>query len=233
MNDRGSASALFDMPDASHSFEERGGWLVKRLCTEFELAPHQAAGIAGNLGFESGGFEKLQEIRPSVAGSRGGWGWAQWTGPRRRQFEAWAAAAGLAPASDEANFGFLMVELRGAYRRVVEQLRATLTVEVAVFVFGHDFEAPGGTTRTHLPGFADRLRYARRALAGAGGAPQPQPAAPAPATPARPPPASARAGLAPSPSPDGEGEIDPDSDEMAERLNREELERIRRDEGQG
>ena len=164
----------FDMPDASHSFEERGGWLVRRLGAEFGLAPHQAAGIVGNLGYESGGLKVMQEVRPVVPGSRGGWGWAQWTGPRRRAFEAWADIQGLDYASDAANYGFLMVELRGAYRRVVEKLRSRETVDTAVFVFGHDFEAPGGTTETHLPGYTRRVHYAQRALAGVA-SPEPQP----------------------------------------------------------
>ena len=168
----------FNMPDASHSFEERGGWLAWRLLEVFDLHRFQGCGIVGNLGYESGGLKTLQEIEPAVPGSRGGYGWAQWTGPRRRAFEAWAAAHVLEPSSDEANYGFLIYELRRDFDKMLDRLRETTTIEQAVFLVGRDYEAPGGTTDTHLPGFTDRLSYARRALFGAGAttpAAQPRP----------------------------------------------------------
>lgn len=156
----------FDMPDASHTFEERGGWVVNRFCADLWLQQFQSAGIVGNLGFESGGFKALQEI--GVSGyERGGFGWEMATGPRRRALEAWAAAHNLAAGSPQVNYGFILDELRGPYRHVVELLKLTTTLEAAVFVFGVDDEAPGGTTPTFLPGDAGRLAYARRALAGA------------------------------------------------------------------
>lgn len=163
-------SEKLDMPGASHSFEERGGWVTRQLAELFPLKLYQAAGFVGNLGFESGGFKTLQEIAPAVSGSRGGYGWAQWTGPRRRAFEAWCKAQGLKPSSDEANFGFAVEELRGPYRNVMRALREAATIEDAVFLVGRLYEGPGGTTETHLPGFSGRLIYAKRALDGASGA---------------------------------------------------------------
>lgn len=157
----------FDMPPAPASFERRGGWLVNRLAADFDLTPVQAAGIVGNLGYESAGFKKLQETKPAVAGSRGGYGWAQWTGPRRRAFEKHAKANGLKPASDEANYRFLITELRGAYHATIINVSATETLSDAVFSVGQTFERPGGTTATHLPGMDGRVGYAERALTGA------------------------------------------------------------------
>ena len=66
-------------------------WLASLMADLF-LTREQAAGILGNLGFESVGFTKLQEIAPMVSGSRGGYGAAQWTAGRRVAFERWAAA---------------------------------------------------------------------------------------------------------------------------------------------
>ncbi len=157
--------APFDMPAAPASFEARGGWLVKRLSADLGLTLTQAAGIVGNLGFESGGFKSLQEIDPQ--GGLGGYGWAQWTGPRRRSFERWCAQNGLKPSSDEANYGYLLVELRGAYRRTVDAVKQTATLDDAVFSVGETYERPGGTTATHLPGFSARVHYAERAFRGA------------------------------------------------------------------
>ncbi len=167
----------FDMPDTTRTFEERGGWLVKRLSADFGLLPYQAAGIVGNLGFESGGFKELQEIAPQ--GGRGGYGWAQWTGPRRVAFEQFCAANSLKPSSDEANYSYLVVELRGDYKHTIAAVKQTGTDADAVFSVGQTYERPGGTTATFLPGFDERLRYARRALTGAGSGPsvpgQPKP----------------------------------------------------------
>ena len=160
----------FDMPDASHTWEERGGWLVKRLAANFNLQPFQAAGIVGNLGFESAGFTKLHEIGQPEG--QGGYGWAQWTGQRRRTFLDYADQKGLDWRSDEANYGYLMEELRDSQHNTIRQVSQTSNDAGAVFSVGQTYERPGGTTSTFLPGFDGRLKYARRALAGAGAAGQ-------------------------------------------------------------
>lgn len=163
--------------------EERGGEYVRRLIDDFSLTPEQAAGIVGNLLFESNGFKELQERQPAVPGSRGGGGIAMWTASRRVAFEAWAAAHHLDVSSDAANYGYLCEELRGAYKSTITALRQRTTLDDAVWSFGQTFERPGGTTTSNLPGFASRLAYAKRALAGAkaqGGA---DPVIPAPTSP--------------------------------------------------
>lgn len=169
----------FDMPPRPASFEERGGWLVRRLAAEFSLTLEQAAGLVGNLGYESRGFEDLHEIgQPENVG---GYGWAQWTGPRRRAFFAWCQAHDLRWPSDEANYGYLLEELRGAYHSsTIAALSRCATVDQAVWSVGQTYERPGGTTKDHLPGYEGRLHWAKRALAGAQAAMKPEPA-PAPA----------------------------------------------------
>ena len=111
---------------------------------DFGLSKNQAAGVVGNLDHESGGFQYMQEISPAVAGSRGGWGYAQWTGPRRRDFEKWAADRGLNPSSYEANYGFLAHEMTNTWeKRVVPRLKRTNSVEDATRVFQDVFLRPG------------------------------------------------------------------------------------------
>jgi hypothetical protein len=83
------------------------------LILDFGLSPIQAAAVLGNLAHESAGFTAMQERNP-VGGGRGGLGWAQWTGPRRRAFEAWVSKKGFAPDSYAANYGYLKAELSGA-----------------------------------------------------------------------------------------------------------------------
>lgn len=163
----------FDMPGHGATFEQRGGWVARHLATDLHLSLEQTCGIVGNCGFESGGFLKLQEISPLVAGSAGGYGWAQWTGVRRKSFMAWCAAQRLAPSSDQANYGYLVHDFQGAYAYVVAALKRQSDLGSCVFVVGRLYEAPAGTTSTHLPAYAERLHYAQRALAGAKASPVP------------------------------------------------------------
>lgn len=154
----------FDMP-AVGTWEQRGGWVVRSLMTEFGLTDFQAAGLVGNLGFESGGFDNLHEDgQPEGVG---GYGWGQWTASRRKSFMAWCASHNLDWQSDEANYGYLLTELKGAYKGTIAVLQKAGTLEDAVFSVGQTYERPGGTTPTHLPGYDGRLGYAKRALAGA------------------------------------------------------------------
>ncbi len=138
---------------------------VRDLAKEFGLTLEQAAGLVGNFGFESNGFQTLQEISP-VSG-RGGLGPPQWTGPRRRAFEAWCRTRGLKTDSEEGSYGFIVAELRGAYRFTITALKRCQTIEQAVWSVGQTYERPGGTNEAHLPGYAGRLQWAQRALAGA------------------------------------------------------------------
>ena len=100
----------------------RGGAITQRLASDLNLSPDQASGITGNLQAESG-LRAINEKNPLVAGSRGGFGWAQWTGPRRVAFEKYARDNNLDPKSDEANYGYLKKELQSAeYAPMLKQL---------------------------------------------------------------------------------------------------------------
>jgi hypothetical protein len=87
------------------SFNQIAPQLMSRLQSDYGLTREQAAGFVGNLAHESGGFGTLQEVKPIIPGSRGGYGYAQWTGPRRRAYEAWTGERGMDPASFEAKSG--------------------------------------------------------------------------------------------------------------------------------
>ncbi|WP_457108404.1 phage tail tip lysozyme [Methylobacterium sp. P5_C11] len=141
--------------------------LGPRLMRDLGLSAVQAAGLLGNLGHETGGFGRLQELRPAVPGSRGGWGLAQWTGPRRVAMEAWCRARGLDPASPEAGYGYLCVELRTTEAPALAALRAAPTLEAATETVCRRFERPG------VAAAASRLAWARRALAALRAGPDP------------------------------------------------------------
>ncbi|MGU3666394.1 phage tail tip lysozyme [Methylobacterium sp. A49B] len=143
--------------------------LGPRLMRDLGLTAVQAAGLLGNLGHESGGFRHLQEIAPTVAGARGGWGLAQWTGPRRIAMEAWCRARGLDPAAPEAAYGYLCAELRSTEAPALAVLQTAATLEAATEAVCRRFERPG------IVALPSRLAWARRALAALGGGDAPAP----------------------------------------------------------
>lgn len=140
-------------------FVEGCASLGPRLMRDLGLTELQAAGLLGNLGHESGGFQTLQERRPVVKGSRGGWGLAQWTGTRRRAMEAWCRTRQVDPADPEANYGYLCAELRGSEAAALLALKRTATLESATETFCTLFERPG------IVALDSRLAWSRRALA--------------------------------------------------------------------
>lgn len=144
---------------ASHPlFAKKAPWLMGKLLNDFPIDVEDAAAIAGNAGHESLGFTKLQEVKPTVKGSRGGWGWFQWTGPRRKQFEAYCARNGYDPASDEANYKWLFIELSTTEAKAIPAVKAAQGLDAKVKAFEKAFERAGVK---HYPA---RLEWAELAL---------------------------------------------------------------------
>src|SRR4051812_41185095 len=110
-------------------FRQKAPGIMALLMQDFALDVESAAAILGNLGHESGGFRFLQEKTPMVAGSAGGYGWAQWTGPRRRAYEAYCARNNLDPAGDKANYGWLFVELKGSESAAISAVKDAVGLE--------------------------------------------------------------------------------------------------------
>lgn len=114
--------------------------LMGDLQADLDLADFQAAGVVGNLARETGNFRFLRELNPIVKGSRGGIGYAQWTGPRHDAFLEFAGEGD--PMSYEVNYGFLIEELEGPYASVVDLIRETETLAEATEVFMREYLAP-------------------------------------------------------------------------------------------
>lgn len=132
---------------------------IGRLAQDLKITPQQAAGIVGQLGHESAGLQAINEASPVVPGSRGGFGWAQWTGPRRRQFEEFASGRGLDVTDPEANYGFLVHELTSTPEgRVLDNLRKAPDAMTAGRVFTDEFLRPG------VPAYESRDSWTERAL---------------------------------------------------------------------
>lgn len=125
---------------------------------DFNCTKLDAAAVFGNAGYESLGFTKLQEIRPVVPGSKGGYGWFQWTGPRRRAFEAYCKRNGLEPSAPDSNYKFLFVELVTTEKRALPALKAAEGLEAKVKIFEEKFERAG------VKNYPERNKWAQFAL---------------------------------------------------------------------
>lgn len=132
---------------------------MRRLINDLGVTVLDSAAVFGNGGLESGGFEKLQEQKPTVKGSLGGFGWFQWTGPRRKAFMAFCKKRMLEPSSDEASYQFLVFELQGSERGALAAMMRAKSLEDKVIAFEEAYERAGVK---HYP---DRIKYAKRALA--------------------------------------------------------------------
>lgn len=153
--------------------------LVKALMADFGFTAEQASGIVGNFMHESGGLGLPPDVNEGgVKGPpafSGGYGWAQWTGPRQREFISFATNNGYMQSSgvnatDAANYAFLKFELDGAYATsTLEPLRGATTPEDAATIFEAGYERAG------VPALAQRTAYARQVFNeyNGGGAPAP------------------------------------------------------------
>jgi hypothetical protein len=132
------------MTDAKTHFSEIAPPFMQMLLEDFpQLSKLDAAAVFGNLGHESAGFTKLQEMKPTIPGSRGGYGWAQWTGSRRREYEAYCQRNGKDPAAPESNYAFLFLELRGSERAAIQALKSASTLYQKVEAFERSYERAG------------------------------------------------------------------------------------------
>ncbi len=126
------------------------------LMKEFGLTAEEAAAVLGNLGHESGGFVHMQELGKRAG--TGGLGVAQWTGVRRKAFEAWCRSHGVSTSSDQGNLGYLIFELHGIERQAIVSLRRASGLEGKVRAFERAFERAG------IPAIPHRVVWAKLAL---------------------------------------------------------------------
>lgn len=118
-------------------------YMRKLMAEPFGFSVDDATAVFGNIGHECAGFTLMQEVKPTVPGSAGGYGWAQWTGPRRREFEAWCKRKGWAPASDEANYSFLIRELMTTEKGAVLAVKEAIGLRNKVEAFEQAYERAG------------------------------------------------------------------------------------------
>jgi hypothetical protein len=120
---------------------------------------HIAQGMVANMIAESNLNPGINEIAPLVPGSRGGYGLNQWTGPRRRAYEAFAQSRGAALDDLDTQLDFTLVELQGPERSAWNAIQAADDPVEAARLYSERFLRPG------IPNMSKRLGEAAR-LAG-------------------------------------------------------------------
>jgi hypothetical protein len=137
---------------------------IADLVHDFGFTPEQAAGFVGNFAAESAYFNDIVEDGAIAKGWAGGTGFAQWTGPRRRTFEAWIRKKGWKADSYEGNYSYLFRELKGIekgadHAYVVPIVKAATSAENAAWRVAKHFERPA------VINLGPRAKAAKEALA--------------------------------------------------------------------
>lgn len=117
-------ASVQQQPQAQQPQISADGSIIRQGLIERGLPAHVADGFVMNFQDESGLNPGINERNPIVAGSRGGFGLAQWTGPRRRQLEAFAAQQGKPVSDPNVQMDFLMTELQGSERGAAQAILA-------------------------------------------------------------------------------------------------------------
>ena len=125
-----------------------------------DIPQHIAIGIAANMIAESNLNPGINEIAPLIPGSRGGYGLNQWTGPRRRAYEAYAADRGAALDDMNTQLDFTLYELNGPEQRAWAAIQKAKDPIEAARLYSEMFLRPG------IPNMDKRLREAARLAGG-------------------------------------------------------------------
>jgi len=130
------------------------------------LPDHIAEAFVLNFKDESNLNPGINEIAPIVPGSRGGFGLSQWTGPRRRQLEAFARQRGADIADPDLQMDFLIHELYGTEKSAARHIMNSQNTGEAAAAIVNKFLRPAESHRARR-----ERRYLSR-YSGASAAPQ-------------------------------------------------------------
>lgn len=142
MGGGGAASSSYAPQSSSQPAIPSSGGDIRAGLIERGLPEHIADGFVMNMQDESGLNPGINEANPTVAGSRGGFGLYQLTGPRRVAFEKYAAQSGKNISDPNAQLDFLMTELQGTESRAAQKIFATKDAGSAADAILRDFLRP-------------------------------------------------------------------------------------------
>lgn len=106
------------------------------------LPEHVADAFLMNMQDESGLNPGINEAKPLVPGSRGGYGLYQLTGPRRRAYEAYAQQNGIPLDSVDGQLDFMMSELAGPEANAYQSIMAAPDTGSAAAAIVNNFLRP-------------------------------------------------------------------------------------------
>lgn len=138
-----------------------GSDTIRAGLIERGLPEHIADAFVMNFQDESGLNPGINETSPTVPGSRGGFGLAQWTGPRRKALEAFAAERGAPVGDANTQLDFLMTELQGPESTAAQSILSAPDTGSAAAAIVNNFLRPAESHRA--------AREARYRQAGGGG----------------------------------------------------------------
>lgn len=139
--DNPNLPSRFDFANADPGNAIRKGLVARGL------PEHVADAFVMNFKDESGLNPGINEIAPTVPGSRGGFGLAQWTGPRRKALEAYAAERGAPVGDANTQLDFLMTELHGPEARAYQKIIASPDSGSAAAAIVNNFLRPAEVHR--------------------------------------------------------------------------------------
>lgn len=119
-----------------------GGGAIREGLIARGMPEHIADAFMLNFQDESGLNSDINEAKPLVPGSRGGYGLYQLTGPRRTGFEAFAAKQGKDPSDVDAQLDWLMYELQGPEATAAKNIFAAKDTPTAAAAIVNDFLRP-------------------------------------------------------------------------------------------
>ena len=193
----GGVGTFFSPNPLSSSVVGRGAsfaaWLMKDLNSAgFAVKDFHAAAIMGNIAGESGimavaeGHPGRVAAPPPANNHKGGYGFAQWTGPRLTQYLNFCSQYSLNPQNDEANMRFLSYEMKTVYSKIPSSFAQGGSHTAAANPKGpHDVGTVEGATLFVLgqyerPSYSNsitsapkRVAFAKQIWAGMTGAKQP------------------------------------------------------------
>jgi hypothetical protein len=136
--------------------------IAARLQRDLGITQQGAAALLSNLIAEHGGVlsgvgqqEKLAQWK-IAKGWKGGFGWSQWTASRRKDYMNWTASQHLDPKSDEANYGYLIHELKTNFSKVVQELKSHMDPKALAALIEPQYEGAGAGVARHAA-FANQV----------------------------------------------------------------------------
>jgi len=118
--------------------------VADKLMKDFPgLSKEGAAGIVGNLYHESWGMNPNINEGGAIGdpnGSDKGYGWAQWSYDRKKNYLNFCQQNGMDPGSPEANYAMLKHELQTSEKGTLDAMKGARTPEQAADIFRQVYE---------------------------------------------------------------------------------------------